>query len=253
MSHTALFVFLFTILLSLPIFADDQPQPSEPQKIVSFLNQTIVWYRQQNELKQLENDPSDVLFLNDNEQVADDVVRQSFDFARNRAQVLNASSAPSPDPQNPTASRYQNLSTAVAKAEARLKEAQANIEAIRRKLETASGKARTQLQAALAEAQSEVELIQTRRDALKNMTQFLSGTSGLGAGSLQSQIDELARTVPISAVNDDKTAGPAKSQTTKASFQLNASNEKKNEPSGILALITDLLALRRKMETLDQA
>jgi small-conductance mechanosensitive channel len=246
---------LLFVWSSSPAPADDaQPQqPTEPQKIISFLNQTIVWYRQQNELKQLANDPSDVLFLNDNEQVADDVVKQSFDFARNRALILNATATPSPDSQNPTASRYQNLAAATAKAEARFKEAQANIETLRRKLDTATGRNRAHLEAALAEAQSEVELIQTRRDALKNMTQFLSGAGGLGAGSLQSQIDELARTVPVSVTSDDKATTSTKSQSNKASVQLNASNQKKSEPSGILALITDLLSLRRKMETLDQA
>src|ERR1044071_7025576 len=68
---------------------------SNGEEIIPFLNQTIEWYRQITIQQQLATEPSDVLFLNDNRQIADQVVRLSFDFARARAQSLSTQPAES--------------------------------------------------------------------------------------------------------------------------------------------------------------
>src|SRR5690348_4021259 len=66
-----------------------QPAAAEtPGDIISFLNQTIVWSRQLTAEQQLVNEPSDALFLNDSRQLANQVVRLAFDYARARAQAL---------------------------------------------------------------------------------------------------------------------------------------------------------------------
>ena len=66
-----------------------QPAAAEsPGAIISFLNQTIVWSRQLTAEQQLVNEPSDALFLNDSRQLANQVVRLAFDYARARAQAL---------------------------------------------------------------------------------------------------------------------------------------------------------------------
>ena len=58
------------------------------EDIISFLNQTIVWSRQLTAEQQLVNEPSDALFLNDSRQIADQIVKLGFDYARARAQAL---------------------------------------------------------------------------------------------------------------------------------------------------------------------
>ena len=63
-------------------------QTGGAEDIISFLNQTIVWSRQLTAEQQLVSEPSDVLFLNDSRQVADQVVKLAFEFARARAQAL---------------------------------------------------------------------------------------------------------------------------------------------------------------------
>ena len=63
-------------------------QGSGAEDIVPFLNQTIVWSRQLSAEQQLVGEPSDALFLHDSRQVADQIVRLAFDFARARAQAL---------------------------------------------------------------------------------------------------------------------------------------------------------------------
>jgi hypothetical protein len=63
------------------------------EEIITFLNQTIVWSRQLSTQQQLVTEPSDALFLNDSRQLADQIVKLSFDFARARAQALASQSA----------------------------------------------------------------------------------------------------------------------------------------------------------------
>src|ERR1700686_1229989 len=57
--------------------------------IIPFLNQTIVWSRQLSGQQQLVREATDAMFFNDSRQVADQVVRLAFEFARARAQALS--------------------------------------------------------------------------------------------------------------------------------------------------------------------
>ncbi len=70
------------------VLADDST--GGPTDVITFLNQTILWYRQLGAEQALANQPSDVIFLNDNRQMADQVVQLSFEFARARAQATGS-------------------------------------------------------------------------------------------------------------------------------------------------------------------
>ena len=59
----------------------------DPQDVIQFLNQTINWYRQLAVESQIPKEPSDLLMVNDNRQVASQVVRLAFDYARAQAQL----------------------------------------------------------------------------------------------------------------------------------------------------------------------
>src|SRR5437879_557413 len=90
-----------------------QPAAAEsPGDIISFLNQTIVWSRQLIAEQQLVNEPSDALFLNDSRQLANQVVRLAFDYARARAQALalaNQSGEGGTSQSQAAPSQYQRL------------------------------------------------------------------------------------------------------------------------------------------------
>src|SRR5215472_14089868 len=85
-----LIAVVFTATYTIP--AQTQPT-TKPEDVISFVNQTIVWYRQLANQQQLVSQPSDAVFLNDNRQIAEQVVRLSFDFARNQAQLLAGQTA----------------------------------------------------------------------------------------------------------------------------------------------------------------
>src|SRR5207237_2784366 len=55
---------------------------------LKYLNQTIDWYRHVAAEEQFARDSSDVMFLNDDRQVSEQILRLSFDFARAEAQLL---------------------------------------------------------------------------------------------------------------------------------------------------------------------
>ena len=231
---------------------DDSAAPAAPangEEILPFLNQTIVWYRQITLQQQLATEPSDVLFLNDNRQIGDQVVRLAFEFARARVQSLDLQGAGTTSAQgNTPASQYQRLADAAAKADQQVKSTQQEIDGQRQQLATAVGKKRRMLEALVAETQSELDLFQARRDVLRSMLQFATGASGAASGgSLSARIDELARTIPIAATNP-------KPGTESASAQNNiavAARERKQEPTGMLALIEDILAIHRKLNSLE--
>ena len=92
--------------------------PADPQQVIQFLSQTINWHRQLTVESQIAKDPGDAILVNDNRQIANQVVRLAFDFARADADVL-AKQATSKDSQaqNPDLGRYQALTQLSAKLE----------------------------------------------------------------------------------------------------------------------------------------
>ena len=225
-----------------------------PGDIISFLNQTIVWSRQLTAEQQLVNEPSDALFLNDSRQLANQVVRLAFDYARARAQALANQGGEGGTSQSPTApSQYQRLIDSANKADQQVKSLQKELDGFHQQLLTATGRKRTTLLAVISETEGELELFQTRRDTLRNMLQFAATTtsSGVGSGNLPSQVEELARTVPAATVGAKEASETNPAPGNSASPIAVASRERKEAPTGILSLATDLFSLRRKISALD--
>ena len=249
-----IFLLLLSLLTPAPatLAQTDSGAPANDEEIIPFLNQTIVWYRQITLQQQLATEPSDVLFLRDNRQIADQVVRLSFEFARARAQSLSLEGArTAPAQGNAPASQYQRLADAAARADQQVKSTQKEIDAQRQQLATAAGKRRRTLEALLAETQSELDLFQARRDVLRSMLQFAAGASGAASsGSLTAQIDELAKTIPVANTNTSQPGAVSNSGQGDTATNL-AARERRQEPTGMLALIEDIIAVHRKLGALE--
>ena len=227
--------------------------------VISFLNQSIEWYRHLSVEQQLATEPGDALFLNDDRQLADQVIRLSFDFAQAEASLQSREGAGSNESPDQTASseqsRYHSLLEMAAKADQQVKQSQKELESQRRKLETANSRDRKAIEPAIAETQSELELAETRRDILRSMVEFVGGINAneAGAGSLRSQIEALRRGIPAAATSTKPAASGQSAPPEQSSSSLPAVyGSRKAEPSGILGLITDLISLARKMYTLDE-
>jgi len=227
-------------------------QPASAEDIISFLNQTIVWSRQLTAEQQLVNEPSDALFLNDSRQLADRIVKLAFDYARARAQAMSSQTDNSAS-RSQAPSQFRRLVDSANKADQQVKGLQGELDHFHQQLETATGKKRTTLLAIISETEGELELFQTRRDTLRSMLQFATGTAanGLSSGSLLSQVEELARTIPVASVENKEQTGSNATTNNSTSPAVVASRERKETPTGILALATDLFSLRRKLRSLE--
>jgi len=230
------------------------PQPTQAppvtagsQDILQLLTRTISWYQQLAAEQHLATQPEDVTFSDETQRVSPQVVELAFDFARQQAQAAKQSKASkTPTTNNSASSQYQGLSQMADKADQQVEQSQSDLDALRKKLDGATGSKRKVLQSSVAESESELALLQARRDTIRGMLEFVNGSSvnGLGASGLRAQIEELARSVP-SVFN--KTAAPSE-QATSAKAQALSNHE---EPTGLWAMTSDLFALSRKKHSID--
>lgn len=187
-----------------PVFSQSSP-PGTPSgvyqapQVIQFLNQTIKWYRQLSAEQLIATEPDDQMVVYNNRQLADQVLRLSFDFARAEADALAKQSAYNPSQNsNEAPQQFQALRAMQAKLDKTVQDTQTELDSDRQKLATASGRRRQELASQVPEVQAELDLAKARRDAVRSMVEFVSGTSnsGLGATNLRSQIDALAATIP---------------------------------------------------------
>src|SRR3984885_4625740 len=83
-------------LLSPGVLSADSQMPGSyrlpsKQQVITFLTETIEWYRYFSVERQIAAEPFDFLFFDDNEQVGTQVVQLSFDFARTDASLAATS------------------------------------------------------------------------------------------------------------------------------------------------------------------
>lgn len=203
----------------IPAFPQN-PSASAPAKLMSasqviqFLNQTIKWHRQLSAEQRIAFEPDDQLVVYNNRQLADQVVRLSFDFARAEADILSKQAALNPSQNSGGApERYQALRAMEEKLNKTVKDTQAELDSNRQKLATAAGRRRQELASQVSELQAELDLAVARREAVRSMVEFVSGTNSsvLGATGLRAQIEALAASVPAAALNPPTGRQPASS------------------------------------------
>jgi small-conductance mechanosensitive channel len=238
-----------------PKTSGQNPSPTVgPSQVIEYLSKTIDWYRQTTSSEQqIATNPVDLAFADNNRRTADEVVRLAFDFGRQQEQMLlaQASSNQSQTP-NSNLSQYQSLVQAAAKEDQQVQQTQLEVSQLQQKKETATGKQRKGLDSEIAELESELALMQARRDVLHNMIDFVgqASTTGLGTIGLRSQIDQLARSLPaylgepLNKGNNTQSSPPPQSAPTTASL--------KPAPTGIWGYMADLFRLSHKENALKQ-
>lgn len=229
--------------------------------VILLLTQSVNWYRQNSIEQSITTETSDLTFLADNQRISVEVVQLAFEFARQAEQTAPRPAKPSanaknkkPDstPVNAAAlAQYQTLVQASQKADQDYQQALADVQTATKNLQAATGKKRTEAEAALATEQSELALRQARRDTLHNMLEFVSAsaTSGSGFTGLHTQIDALGRSVPSVLSSSPSAPGTSQSDGSLPTMTL---NKNQSEPSGLWGLATDLVHLSHKKNVLDQ-
>jgi small-conductance mechanosensitive channel len=250
--------FAIALAVSAPLAMRSRAQSPQDQgvpgasQIIQYLNQTLEWHRQISTEEQLATEPPDTLFVSDNKQLDVEIVRLSFDFARAAAALQPGATLDTGSDVQP--SRYRALQKSAAAAQAEVKQTQQEIAPLREQIASATGRKQRDLQIQMDELQSELALAQTRSNTLRDMMQFVSG-AGAAGGNLTAEVDELQHSVPEIATSNSSNAESTKAAATAgvAAGAAAAQNNRRNEPSGILNLVTSLFTLNRKIRLLNEA
>jgi small-conductance mechanosensitive channel len=167
------------------------------KQVIQVLNQTIDWYRTLAVEQQAATEPSDLLILNENRQIAREVIGLAFIVARADADLLVKQAAAAPAPAA-AAGPAQALAQLQAKLNAQESAVQSELASNQQKLAAAPKKAGVQLQGKIAELQGELELIHTKKSIVASMAGFeTGGTDNSTANALRAQIDAMAVALPV--------------------------------------------------------
>ena len=246
-------------MVAVPVLPQASPTPApsttlSASLVIQFLNKTINWYRQLPAEQQIAMEPEDQIVVDNNRQIAAQVVRLAFGFARAQADAL-AKQAASKQSQNTAATptRYRALRTMQAKLDKLLQDTQSELDSDRQKLATATGSKRRELASQVSELQGELALAEARRGAVRSMVEFVTGTSanGLGATGLREQIETLAASVPLatsSLATASQTGASSSSPVPNASA---IATSRRPDLSDFWGLTTDIFAQSTRIRTVD--
>lgn len=187
--------------------------------VIQVLDQTVDWYRALGTQLLAANEPSDMLFFYDNRQIANKVMTLAFDIARVDAEMLSKEQPSAQDAAGETGISPGTLSGYGKKLMAQSTAVQAELDGERRALGTAARGAKTAIEAKINELQGERDLINTKKDILNSLTDFVTGTGGSGAGSLKAQIDAMAVAIPSANAAAPAAASPGAAPTAASANQ----------------------------------
>jgi small-conductance mechanosensitive channel len=220
-------------------------------EVVEILDRTSEWYRtlglpQQNSLQ-----PSEVLILYANRQIADKVVDLVVELARADAELLsseaNAAQA-SADKSAATSLKQQRDQLA-----AQRQSIQQEITADQQKRSSAGG-AGKELETKLAELQGELAMNAARANLLDTMGEFVNqrDPKSADAEALKAHIDAIAASIPLAAAAPAPQTGTTPTATSPAaSALLNSAVERSGVRDGIWDLAKNVFDLRAKIKAIE--
>ena len=253
-----LLLLAFKVCVAAPAADNNQaPGPADSRisvlsasEVIQILDQTVDWYRTLGAQQQNATQPSDLLILYANRQLADEVVDMVCEMARADAELLSGeASAGQGTAQSPTSSinqQHQELD-----AQRRL--IQQEISENQQKLVSA-GKVKQNLGSKLPELQSELAMVNARANLLDAMSEFVGQISAKGADAeaLKAHIDAIAASIPTAKNSHATTQTPAGSAT--APLAASSRSSEKLDPvarSGIWDLAQNMLRQRDKVKSID--
>jgi small-conductance mechanosensitive channel len=238
------------VIPALDTTAADAPRSTRAvmtgEQVVQILDETVDWYRTLGAQQQSATQPSDLLILYANRQTADKVVNLAFEIARANAELISS------DAEN-AAQKSEGESASSLKS---LLQIQQQLDTRRNELQEEMKK--TEEPTKRAELQSELDLVNARRNLLGTMSQFVyqSDANGSGASALKEHIDAIAASIPSAtgaAIAAPVGAGstPAASTSTPNSGGLIQTQESSSRRLGIWDLTGNVLRLSSKVSTID--
>jgi small-conductance mechanosensitive channel len=255
----------FSLILVASVHAQ-QPEPAQPaappsravmsgEQVVRILDETVDWYRMLGVQQQSATQPSDLLILYANRQAADRVVALAFELARANAELLSSEAELQQAAAADTASSPQALQRSQRDLDARRTSIQNEITATQRQVAGADAEERTALQAKLAELQSELDLMNARRNLLNNMLDLAHETDANGSGvtALKEHINAIAASIPAATSGAMPELGVAEvpASPTGVGNAVPLTEQTAPRRFGIWDLGTNVLRLQGKLSTIN--
>lgn len=253
-------LFALSGLLSVLALAADPPasKPADPlasravmtgDQVVQILDQTVDWYRSLGTQQQAATQPSDLLILYANRQVADKLMSLAFEIARANAELISSEASLAQEQEEAASPEAQSLAQMKQRLDAQRIELQGEIESVRRQISAAAGN-KEELQARLAVLQGELDLINARRNLFANMTQFANESTN--ANALKAHIDAIAASIPATATATVTTTTTTTGSTANPASVTSAVSTSLSQ-FGIWDLTAAVLRLSAKARTIETA
>ena len=220
--------------------------PIDRDAILNHLNTIISWYRDSGSKIQSVGLPSDAIYQDTSQNLAQQAVRLAFQSAQAAAALVNASdqsAAPASADASGNSTPQQNLAQTLAALKTRIDQDQSLLDALNKKLATAPPGKRQSLAAQRDSLQGEIALDQATQDAVQKLATFAESSEESGVGGFSGSINDLARTVPevLGDANAQKAAAkPAVAQPTIS------------KSSGLIGQALTLYTELRTMHNIDQ-
>lgn len=186
------------------------------EQVVQILDETVDWYRTLGTQQQAATQPSDLLILYANRQIADKVMALAFEIARANAELISSDAGAARE--RAESASTQSLDRLRQDLDQQRKAIQEEIATAKRELSAARGQHRIDLQARIPLLQSKLDLVNARRNLLDNMAQFehQNDAEGFGPNALKAHIDAIAASMPASSLPATPNAPTAAGTSTPA-------------------------------------
>ncbi len=237
---------ILLLLLSLVFISDSRSAlPIDREAILQHLNAAISWYRDSTSKIQSVGMPSDAIYQDTAQNLAQQAVRLAFQSAQAGALLMSAppeQATAAPAPATPSGSgQQQNFAQTLATLKARISDNQAKIDALNKQIERAAPSKRQSLSAQRDALQGEVELDQATADAIQKLATFVESSND--SGGFAGSINDLAKTVP-------EVLGDANAQ--KAAAKPEVAKPTVSKSSGLLGQGLTLYSEIRTVHQIDQ-
>ena len=237
---------LLSVLAFFAISAGKAAPAVDREAILSHLNTIISWYRDSSSKVQSVGLPSDAIYQDTSQNLAQEAVRLAFQSAKAAAVLVNASDqvtpAATPDASG-ASTQQQNLTQTLATLKSRIDQDQSKLDVLNKQIETAPRSQRQNLTSQRDSLQAEISLDQATQDAVQKLATFVESSEESGVGGFAGSINDLARTVP-------EVLGDANAQ--KAAAKPAATQPTISKSSGLIGHCLTLYAELRTMHNIDE-
>ena len=212
---------------------------------ISHLNAIINWYRDCSTKVQSIGLPSDQVYQETSQNLAQQAVRLAFQSAKASAQLVDLSGTQTTAATAGTNGGPQlNLADMLAKVNTRIQSEQAQLDALTQHLSSATGSKRQTLQSQVDEQKAELDLDQATQDTIQKMLAFVQ-SSETGAVGFAGTISQLERSVP--EVNPDTNAAKGGGKPAAPTAQPAVA-----KPTGLISKTASLYAEIRSIRDVDE-